>query len=81
MPAPEKFYEQLKERLRGETDRKVQDKLLDLWLATTQMATEWDAKEWGFDPDQWMREERDILARRVNEQGKEARKVRRGNPE
>lgn len=63
MPAPVKFYEQLTQRLCKETDRKKQDELLDLWWAAENLATEWDAKEWGFDPEKWEFEKRDLIAK------------------
>jgi hypothetical protein len=36
----------------------VQDSLLDVWLDGRDMATEWDAEQWGFSPSGWMRKER-----------------------
>jgi hypothetical protein len=77
MPANEKFFEQLKDRLSHESDRKIQDKLLDLWLATVQMATEWDAKQWKLDEDKEIKEVLYMIA----QLDKSPRKVRRSQPE
>lgn len=44
---------------------------LDWWLDRYAdgllQATEWDADQWGFDPDRWMEAERVALARRGGE--------------
>lgn len=77
MPASEKFFEQLKDQLRSEHDRRIQDKLLDLWLATSQMATEWDAKQWCLDEDKEIKEVLYMIAQLDNK----TRKVRKSQPE
>lgn len=65
MPGPEKYFEQLRDMIRNEEDPKVIDQLLDMWLDTSNRATEYDGKMWGFDTERWMAEERDILASRA----------------
>lgn len=77
MPAPDKFYDQLRDRLRNESDRKVQDRLLDLWNNTLKMATEWDAKMWGLDQDKELNE----ILYMISQQGKVSRTVRKPSPE
>lgn len=41
------------------------DDVLDEFLSYEKLATEWDADQWGLDPDNWMREERAELRRRA----------------
>lgn len=53
-------YEQI---LRGCKASQV-DIVLDQYADSLLRATEWDAKQWGFDPDRWMEKERVALARR-----------------
>lgn len=40
---------------------------LDQYADSLLRATEWDADQWGFDPDRWMEAERVELARRGGE--------------
>ena len=40
------------------------DRALDLYADSLYRATEWDADQWGFDPDRWMAAERSELAAR-----------------
>lgn len=40
------------------------DLLLDLYIRWRDGATEWDAELWGFDPDDWMWDERQEMERR-----------------
>jgi hypothetical protein len=63
MPAPVEFFNNITELLRDEPDRKLQDKYLDLWNRAELLVTEWDAGQWGFDSMNWMKYERDQLAR------------------
>lgn len=63
MPAPVEFFNNIEKLLEDETDRKIQDKYLDLWLRAELLVTEWDAVQWGFDSVNWMKYERDQLAR------------------
>jgi hypothetical protein len=46
-------------------DRANADYWLDQWIDATTRATEWDADQWGFNPDRWMAEERAEMDRRV----------------
>jgi hypothetical protein len=40
------------------------DAALDQYANALLLATEWDAQQWGFDPDRWMEPERVELAQR-----------------
>lgn len=64
MPAHRKAYERLYRDIARATTRDAQDWRLDQILAIQQLATEWDADQWGFDPDRWMETERVVLASR-----------------
>lgn len=61
MAASERAFEHLRTRLRGASDRPMQDEILDLWLDFRDLATEWDAQQWGFNPDTWMLKERNEM--------------------
>lgn len=41
--------------------RRLADQLLDQYLQYENQATEWDAAQWGLDPDGWMRHERQAM--------------------
>jgi hypothetical protein len=48
------------------------DQYLDQWFDVTTRATEWDADQWGLDPDRWMAKDRAQMERaiqRLAEQG------------
>lgn len=64
MPAHPKAYAGLAERLAATADPVTRDALLDAWLNYRDRATEWDASQWGFDPDRWQERERAQLAAR-----------------
>lgn len=64
MPAHPKAMKRLHWLLTQATTRPGQDQVLDEILDTQQRATEWDADQWGFDPDRWMASERTVLAAR-----------------
>lgn len=49
-------------------DRSSADRWLDEWIDVTTRATEWDADQWGFNPDTWMAEERVEMDRRATDQ-------------
>lgn len=53
MPASEKHFNILRTCLEEAETREEQDKLLDEWLDLTNLASEWDARQWGFNPDRW----------------------------
>lgn len=63
MPAHPKAYALLAERLATTTDPTTRDQLLDKWLEYRQLATNWDASQWGFDPDRWQARRLTELAR------------------
>lgn len=56
MPASPEAFENLSQHLRRASSRQLQDGLLDLWLEYRDLATEWDADQWGFGY-LWMRAE------------------------
>jgi hypothetical protein len=64
MPAHEKAIKRLQRRVAAAKNREEQDAALDQILDVTQRATEWDADQWGFDPDRWMEAERVEINRR-----------------
>lgn len=41
------------------------DHYLDQYLDYRDLATEWDADQWGLQPDDWMWEERQEMERRI----------------
>lgn len=43
---------------------KERDAVLDRYCDSLLRATEWDAQQWGFDPDRWFERERVQLAER-----------------
>lgn len=61
MPASEVAFEYLANRIRETSDRAKQDGLLDIWIDYRDRATEWDAEQWGFNPDTWMLKERNMM--------------------
>lgn len=65
MPASPKAFEALAVRLRYAKTPAGVDMLLDRWLDYRDRATEWDAAQWGFDPDGWFEKERAELAYRA----------------
>lgn len=65
MPASQAAFEGLAARLRLAADPGSVDLLLDQWLDYRDRATEWDAAQWGFDPDRWFERERVELNRRA----------------
>ncbi|AZM53317.1 hypothetical protein DMA15_12570 [Streptomyces sp. WAC 01529] len=64
MPASPKAFAALAERLVAASTVEGRDALLDRWLDYRDRATEWDAAQWGFDPDQWCEHQRTELSRR-----------------
>lgn len=59
MPAHPKFFVHLADQIRNTTDPGRRDELLDQWVDIRDRATEWDADQWGFAPDDW---EKRVLA-------------------
>lgn len=55
---------QILAHLRTATTSQARDTWLDYFIDRELRATEWDAGQWGFDPDKWMAEERKSLAAR-----------------
>ncbi|MDX3165848.1 hypothetical protein PV516_18860 [Streptomyces scabiei] len=53
MPAHPAAFAHLAAQLRRADDPVWRDQLLDIWLDIRDRATEWDARQWGFDPDRW----------------------------
>lgn len=60
MPAHPTFFTQLADQIRDAANPKRRDELLDQWLDIRDRATEWDADQWGFAPDNW---EKRVLAK------------------
>jgi hypothetical protein len=58
MPAHPKAFARMANELRAARSRDHQDQILDRWNDAALLATEWDADQWGFDPDRWMAKER-----------------------
>jgi hypothetical protein len=56
MPCHPKALERYARMIR--TNPTNADFWLDEWIDATTRATEWDADQWGFDPDRWMLAER-----------------------
>lgn len=65
MPAHPKAFASLAVRLAATADPATVDLLLDQWLDYRDYATEWDAGQWGFQPDRWCARERAELIRRA----------------
>lgn len=65
MSAHPDAFKKLSKDISRTKDRKIHDELLDRWLDYRDRATEWDAQNWGFDPDTWMAKERAELVKRV----------------
>lgn len=65
MSAHPDAFARLAERIRRTENMSVIDSLLDQWLVYKNLATDWDAQQWGFDSQRWMRKERAELAKRV----------------
>jgi hypothetical protein len=61
MPASPGVFKTLGLHIKAAKDRRLQDSLLDMWLEYRDLATEWDADQWGFNPDRWMRQERALM--------------------
>ncbi|MFF2571065.1 hypothetical protein [Streptomyces sp. NPDC058084] len=55
MPAHPAAFANLAARLRRTRNPVRRDQLLDIWLDIRDRATEWDARQWGFDPETWAR--------------------------
>ncbi|WP_282795751.1 hypothetical protein [Streptomyces sp. CC224B] len=53
MPAHPAAYGRLAAQLRLTPDPDLRDQLLDTWLDYRDLATEWDARQWGLQPDDW----------------------------
>lgn len=63
MPAAPEAFSRLALHIKGAgSNRLLQDGLLDLWLEYRDLATEWDADQWGF-TDRWMQSERSKMGR------------------
>lgn len=56
MPASPEAFNVLGAHIKGTTNRRIQDGLLDIWLEYRDLATEWDADKWGFG-HRWMKAE------------------------
>ncbi len=65
VPASDKFYEHMVGLLLKAETRMAQDALLDIWIDSTTRATEWDADQWGFDPDTWCLNDRTKMEARI----------------
>lgn len=87
MPAHPAAYERLTKKLNlairsrnrardphviAELNRHI-DRWLDEWITYQFMATEWDADQWGFDTDQWMRKERKRMSEHAMIKGRDGR--------
>lgn len=57
MPVSDLVRDVLAKKILQAQDRQAQDAWLDQWSRYRDLATEWDADKWGFNPDLWMREE------------------------
>lgn len=64
MGASPEVFAALAERLTQSRDRQLLDELLDQWFDYACRVTDWDAEQWGLDPDRWMRAERAEMYRR-----------------
>jgi hypothetical protein len=51
MPAHPKTFERIERRLQMTTDPVLRDALLDEMLDVRELATNWDADQWGLNPD------------------------------
>jgi len=67
MPAAPKAFERLASELTLATNPVRRDELLDEWLDYRDCATEWDAQQWGFDPDRWEERLRIQMERRARD--------------
>ncbi|MFF4409824.1 hypothetical protein [Streptomyces sp. NPDC001404] len=54
MPAHPETYALLAALLRQTRDPDRRNRLLDIWIDIRDHATEWDARQWGLDPDGWV---------------------------
>jgi hypothetical protein len=63
MPASPEAFDVLASHIKGTTNRRLQDGLLDIWIDYRDRATEWDADKWGF-TRKWMRAELQEMNRR-----------------
>ena len=66
MGAHSSVFELLTQKLIAARDPLVIDELLDRWIDLRMRASEWDAQQWGFDLDSWMRAERAEMAKRLS---------------
>jgi len=64
MPAHQKAYRRIFDMVAQAKSSRDQDRWLDEALDLRQRATDWDADQWGFNPDLWMEAERAELASR-----------------
>jgi hypothetical protein len=65
MPAHPNYFNQLADQIRNTTNPARLDELLDQWVDIRDRATEWDADQWGFAPDDW---EKRVLAKTEEQQ-------------
>ncbi len=65
MPASKAFYDAMTVRLSKEKDVRVIDALLDQWNLCTNCATDYDSEKWGFNPDTWMKADREVMESRI----------------
>ncbi|WP_258563016.1 hypothetical protein [Streptomyces phytophilus] len=63
LPGRDLMWLNVRGQLAAATTRSRQDELLDYWLDLRDRATEWDADQWGLDPDRWCAKERAEMAR------------------
>lgn len=59
-------FQRIAKDLTATTNPDRRNELLDEWLDARDRATEWDADQWGFDPDGWCLKERTEMERRGN---------------
>jgi hypothetical protein len=62
VPVHPKAKHRIVAHIQAATTRELQDFFLDEFADVLLRATEWDAGQWGFDPDRWMETERVRLA-------------------
>lgn len=66
MSAPETFYDALRAELAKTTNKRTIDNLLDFWNDSTNLATDWDAINWGLEPTKWMAQDRATMEARIS---------------
>lgn len=81
MPAPDEFFEDLREQLLSVETPDDRDALLDEWFDAANRATDYDAIEWGFDPKRWMSEDRKRMEVRIAEARAERRRAKAASRE